>query len=140
MRVDKGKTGLLILALFFQLNIYYGCKKHPDKKISDKELSVITGSCSKQTYPVSLYYLDGNCSFCLAKAKDFDDKKVNNRGGSIIIFATSNPNMTKLYIQEIALRSCVILDSSNTFVKSLALNSRYEISEKGEVLSQSIDK
>lgn len=101
---------------------------------------VITVCAPKQVYPVNLYYLDGDCSFCLAKAKDFDEQKMNNGGGSIIIFTTSNPTMTKLYIQEIMLRSCVIIDSSNAFAKSFALNSRYEISEKGEVLSESADK
>lgn len=140
MRIDNGKTSLLIFALFFQFSIYSGCQKRPGKKISDKEMSVI-GLCEpKQIYPVNLYYLDGDCSFCLAKAKDFDDKKMNNGGGSIIIFMTSNPTMTKLYIQEIMLQSCVILDSSNTFAKSFTLNSRYEISAKGEVLSESADK
>ncbi|HCL04973.1 MAG TPA: hypothetical protein DHW64_02965 [Chitinophagaceae bacterium] len=140
MRTNNGKIGLLIFLLFLQLIINCGCQRHSGKKITDKELSVIESSCPKQMYPVNLYYLDGNCSFCLAKAKDFDDRNASNGVGSVIVFATSNPTMTKLYIQEIALRSCVMLDSSNTFVKSFTLNSRYEISAKGEVLSESADK
>jgi hypothetical protein len=140
MRTNNGKIGLLIFLLFLQLIINCGCQRHLKKRITHKELSAIASSCPKQMYPVSLYYLDGNCSFCLAKAKDFDDRNVSNGVGSIIIFTTSNPTMTKLYIQEIALRSCVMLDSSNTFAKSFTLNSRYEISAKGEILSESTDK
>lgn len=140
MRKGNCKTGLLISCLVFQLSINYGCQKHPRRKITENELSVIVESCSKQVYPVSLYYLDGDCSFCLAKAKDFDEKKFGKGNVSIILFKVSNPIMTKMYIQEISLRSCVILDSSNLFAKSFALNSRYDISEKGEILSESADK
>jgi len=140
MRTDNFKPRLLIFVLFSQLGIMYGCQRHTGKKISEKELSAITASCSGQIYPISLYYLDGNCSFCLVKAKEFDDKNMNNGFGSTIVFTTANPNMTKLYIQEIALQSCVILDSSNTFVNSLVLNSRYDISDKGEILSEIADK
>lgn len=139
MKTDNSKIWLLIFT-FFQLCINYSCQRHPGKKISDKELSVIVASCPKQAYPVSLYYLDGNCSFCLAKAKDFDDKKVDKNAKSVIIFMTSNPNLTKMYIEGISLQSCVILDSSNFFAKSFALNSRYDLSEKGEILSESTDK
>lgn len=108
--------------------------------MSDKELSVISESCSEQGYPVSLYYLDGDCSFCLAKAKEFDEKKFGKWPRSLILFKVSNPIMAKMYIQGVSLRLCVILDSSNLFAKSFGLNSMYEISEKGEILSEKFDK
>jgi len=140
MRRCNSKTWLLIFCFLFQLSINYGCQRHPRRKITDKELSVIIKSCSEQVYPVSLYYLDGNCSFCLAKAKEFDEEKFGRGAGSIILFKASNPIMAKMYIQGISLRSCVILDSSNLFAKSFGLNSMYEISEKGEILSERSDK
>lgn len=134
------KTWVVIFCLVFQLGFNYGCQRHLGRKITGKELSVIAKSCYKQAYPVSLYYLDGNCSFCFAKAKDFDDNNFGKGAGSIILFMASNPKMTKMYIEGISLRSCVILDSINLFAKSFILNSRYEISEKGEILSESADK
>lgn len=140
MRSDPGKTWLFIFCLFFQLCVNYGCHRHPGRKVTNKELSVIVKSCSEQAYPASLYYLDGDCSFCLAKAKDFDEKKFGKGTGSIILFKTSNPVMAKMYIQDISLRSCVILDSANLFAKSFAFNNIYEISEKGEILSERSDK
>jgi hypothetical protein len=140
MRTSNGKTILLISVFFLQGSIYFSCKKRLDKKISDKELSVITATCSKEVFPISLYYLDGNCSFCLAKAKDFDEKNNNKNHESVIIFMTSNPNMTKMYIEGISLLSCVILDSTNNFAKSFALNTKYEISEKGNILFEIADR
>ncbi len=140
MRRGNGKTWLLIFCLLFQLSINFGCQRHIRRKITDKELSVIVESCSEQVYPVSLYYLDGDCSFCLAKAKEFDEKKFLKGARSLILFKVSNPLVAKMYIQEISLRSCVILDSSNLFAKSFALNSMYEISEKGEIFSERADK
>ncbi len=139
MRKDNVETGLLIFVLFFQLCINYSCQNGTVKKISDKELSVIAATCLIQDYPINLYYLDGNCSFCLAKAKDFDDIKKREDGGRIIMFMTSNPTMTKLYTEGIGLQSCVILDSTNYFSKSFVLNSRYKISANGKILSEIAD-
>lgn len=139
MRKGICKTWLLIFGLAFLLSFNYGCQRHSNRKITENELSVIVESCPKQTYPINLYYLDGDCSFCLAKAKDFDEKKFGKGAGSILLFKVTNPIMTKMYIQEISLRSCVILDSSNLFAKSFALNSMYEISKKGELLSERKD-
>lgn len=140
MRSDRSKTMLFVACLFVQLFICAGCKKHPGRKVSDKELLSIKKSCSPKIYPVGLYYLDGNCSFCLAKAKEFDDKKHNEGTGCVIIFQTSNPVMTKMYIRDISLQSCVILDSVNTFTKSFSLNTIYGIAENGEILSEKSDE
>ncbi len=140
MRRDNGKTWLFFFCLLFQLSINYGCQRHPGRKLTDKELTIIKESCSQTVYPASLYYLDGDCSFCLAKAKDFDEKEFGKGAGTIILFKTSNPVMAKKYIEDISLQSCVILDSSNLFTKSFAFNNIYEISKKGEILSERFDK
>lgn len=134
------KIRLLILIFFIQLSINFSCKKNNNRKISTKELSFISESCPTLTYPINLYYLDGNCSLCLAKAKNFDDTKNYYDRRSVIMFITSNPSMTKIYIEGISLQSCIILDSSTLFAKSLSLNTIYNISKKGEILSESTDK
>ena len=132
----KINTGILVLILFLNLGLDYDCQNHPQKKITGKELSVIAQSCVRQAYPVSIYYLDGDCSFCLGKAKEFDERKSPDDVSRIILFKISNPVLTKMYIQDISLRSCVILDSSNLFAKSLTFNTIYKLSEKGEILAE----
>lgn len=140
MKKINWELGLLFFCLAFQLSINSGCQGYPRKKITQNELSVIEASCTKQSYPVSLYYLDGDCSFCLAKAKDFDEKKFGNGGKTLILFKVSNPVLANMYIQAISLQSCVILDSTNLFAKSFVFDHVYEISKKGEILSESADK
>jgi hypothetical protein len=130
---------MLALALLFNLGLDYGCQNHSRKKITNKELSVIAKSCVKQTYPVSIYYLDGDCSFCLGKAKEFDERKPSEDSIRIILFRVSNPILTKMYIQDISLRSCIILDSTDLFAKSLKFNTIYKLSEKGEILAETAD-
>lgn len=130
---------LFVVGLFVQC-ISDGCQNHPGRKVSDKELFDIKESYSLKKYPVELYCLDGNCSFCLAKAKEFDEQRSGKGMGSIILFKTANPVMTSLYIRDVSLKSCVILDSTYAFAKSFALNTVYTISEKGEILSEKSDQ
>ena len=137
---DNDKSWLLLICLLLRVTIYSGCQARFNRKISDKELTVISTSCSKQVYPISLLYLDGDCSFCLAKALAFEEKVYGKGNGSVLLFKVSNPVMAKMYIQGLSLRSCIILDSSNLFAHSFALNSMYEITGKGEILSEKLDK
>lgn len=131
---------LMAICLLLQVTIYSGCHERVVRKITDKELSVISMSCASQVHPVNVYYIDGDCPFCLAKAQAFDEKEYGKGNGSILLFKASNPAMIKMYIHDLSLRSCVILDSSNLFAHSFELNSVYEISDKGEILSEKPDK
>lgn len=139
MRNSKVKNELWIFWIL-SLLISYNCQKHPKKKISNNELSAIVQSCPKQVYPASLYYLDGDCSLCLAKAKEFDEKQFSKGAAGLILFKVSNPPIARMYIRDISLHCCVILDSSNLFAKSFIFNNIYKLSENGEILSGSPDK
>jgi hypothetical protein len=103
-------------------------------------LSVITGICPALKYPATIYYLDGDCAFCLGKAKDFDEKNSAKSNNSIILFRVSDPLVSKMYVENLSLKSCVIMDTSGLFANSLALNTIYILSEKGEMLSERPDK
>lgn len=138
MKKDDGKV--ILAAVLLALGINYGCQQAPGKKITGKELSAIANACSQSSYPVNLYYLDGDCSSCLLKAKAFDEQKYGKGAGSILVFKALNPVMARMYINDISIRSCVILDSTGVFAGSFALNTVYEVSEKGEVISEKPDK
>nr|WP_294991350.1 hypothetical protein [uncultured Sediminibacterium sp.] len=140
MKKINWKFRLFFFCLAFQLGINSGCQEYHKKKITQNELYVIESSCPKQVNPVNLYYLDGDCSLCLAKAKDFDENKFGNGGKTLILFKVSNPVLANMYIQAISLRSCVILDSTNLFAKSFVFDHVYEISKNGEILSEKADK
>lgn len=110
------KTIFLIVAV---LNIT-GCRNTPKKYLPEQIYRKLLSKCPDAAgKELEIYYMDGDCSFCIAKAIQIDNSmssKPNYR--AIFITRSDNTLLIEYYFKEKNIKSCLIADKDSIMENS----------------------
>lgn len=103
---------------------------HPKEEKTSKQMLDATAIAKiKKNCPgvdgkyVKIYYLDGDCSMCIGKAKELELKHTDTLQGAIVLIAlTKNEHVFRLNMESAEIKSCFIVDELGYFGTVFKLN------------------
>lgn len=109
---------LVVLAI---AGICFGCSKNATY-LNEKVYSRLQNICAgAKDANLLVYYFDGDCALCLAKANAIEHYAVKNPDNlkPIFIAKTMNPQSLQFNVNKLNLSSCVYVEKNREFEKDL---------------------
>ncbi len=129
--------------IFLQINCNNDSKVKPLGKKIDKEIyDLIMKECLSFTHKkVLVYYMDGDCSICIGKAKELESNNEYSKDETkfVLMAVTNNINLFKNNMLVAKFRSCVIIDQSREYNTYLPLHSVTTIDEDKNIINQIVN-
>jgi len=109
----------LIAFLFSIIFGLFSCSK-PNGYLDQKVYKNLLTLCPKKNNAsLIVYYFDGDCAFCLAKAKAVETYSASHNLKPILIAKTLNPETFQFNIDKLKITSCVTVEKGNEYEKDL---------------------
>lgn len=123
----------LIYLFVISFVICTSCKREKvrlmPRQVYDKLISTCPGTAGKQ---LEIYYMDGDCSMCIAKAVLIDSLAKKKDDVSVIFVVRSeNQILTNYYFRENRVQACILQEKDSILNKSnILFNEAVSISNK----------
>lgn len=134
------KSRISVFIIFCLGIILLACNAAPKVKISNGLYSYLNGNCHEEDKKNRVvYYFDGDCSFCIGRVIELDERFRNSKDTmSINIALTRNPAYLKFQLKERNISPCVIISTNATeydtlIRKEFELNKIYLIDKDQEI-------
>ena len=104
--------------------VFCACRPATKVYINQKLYNRISSICpDSNNSPIVLYYFDGDCSICIAKARYIETTLIKSKNAMkpIFIARTINPEVLKFNIRNAQIKSCVFIDNGNSFEHDFTL-------------------
>lgn len=114
------KRHFFILFVVFLELVFSACKTKNEMHLSSKTYRALLDKCPNiGGKEIELYYMDGTCSFCIAKAQEIE-KGLRNKPDwkALFVVRSSNKELTDFYFKEQKIESCIIYDTDSIMKNS----------------------
>lgn len=114
-----------ILYAFFWGTVFSGCNGDSSKiKLNQSAYEKIAADCPGLINKnIIIYYFDGDCGFCIAKAVEIDNDEKNKQDIRLVLIAkTNNPSTLSVNLKENHLSACMLIEKDNFFDQYLKFN------------------
>lgn len=130
----------ILLIIVLTSALVNGCSPKPKNPINPEVYNAVVKSCPANTRKISLYYLNGDCSFCVGKALDLEQQNAGDTEMQTVLIAkTGNLEATKLLFAD-RIKSCILYDTSGHYDKLIGIGKIYTLSRSGDILSVRSDE
>lgn len=88
-------------------------------------------------HDLEIYYFDGDCAFCIAKALEIDHSAAKAPGSRAVFIArTGNPDILIYNFRNTGITSPLIIDKDSLLGHYFQINEVVKIDKTGRILSQ----
>ena len=127
---------ILLLACWCCAIMTYGCK-WPAKKtlLSEEGYRQVLRDCPAVAgQNLTLYYFDGDCSFCVGKVADLEKSTAATHDSKAVFIAkTHDPSILQFNIKQFGIRSCLIIEKDQAYSNYFRLNEVVKINQQREM-------
>jgi hypothetical protein len=135
MKFTQNGTLLVLVLLVFAL-----CNS-PKRRLPTVAYNKITNSCKELNgFDLHIYYFDGDCSLCIAKLLEQEDKVKNEKDvRAVFIAKTRNAATLEYNLQDKNIKSCVIIDKGEEYASFFKLNQIVLVNKQMEMKEMSYE-